>query len=61
MGQQLDVGVRRKMGDRSDLVFITLMIAVLLLTDSLWLALLNRRRREWLTALVEMPARCKHR
>jgi hypothetical protein len=49
------------MGDRSDLVFITLMIAVMMLTDSLWLALLNRRRRERLTALVEMPARCKHR
>jgi hypothetical protein len=28
------------MGDRSDLVFIILLLAVLLLTESLWLALL---------------------
>jgi hypothetical protein len=43
------------MGDRSDFIFVALCVLVLLLTDSLWLVLLNRRRRERLTALVEMP------
>jgi hypothetical protein len=39
MGWQLDVGVMR-MSDRSDLVFIALMIAVMMFFDSVWLALL---------------------
>jgi hypothetical protein len=38
--QKLDVGVMRRMGDRSDFIFGALLVAVLLLSGSLWLALL---------------------
>ena len=38
--QKLDVGVMRRMGDRNDFIFVALLVAVLLLSGSLWLTLL---------------------
>ena len=38
--QKLDVGVMRRMGDRNDFIFVALLVAVLLFSGGLWLALL---------------------